>query len=318
MSPGPLPAAPTPVNDGVHLDNARLIALRRRAGVVLTRPRACPDAGQSGNYASPFRGRGMDFEETRVYQAGDDVRHIDWRVTARSGIPHTKLYREERERPVLFFVDVGRSMRFGTRRAFKSVAAAEAAAFLAWSAVALGDRVGGIVASDGVHRELSPRPRTRGAIAWIRALVDVHEAPLANTGGRAVAPLERFARIARPGSLSVILSDFLNLGDLDRWLARLAEHTDPVLVQVYDPVEARAPRPGMYCIGDDDRRIVLDTTDRSVVRDYEALFAARQRALVGLCRKFGARFVTLETGADVSVALRSGLACPLASTWRAA
>ena len=126
----------------------------------------------SGNYLSAFKGRGMEFDEARPYQPGDDIRSIDWRVTARTGKTHTKLYREERERPVLLWVDYRRSMFFGTQNYFKSVLAAKTAALLAWSAAQHGDRLGGLIFSENIHQELRPQRGKAGTLHFIKKLCE--------------------------------------------------------------------------------------------------------------------------------------------------
>ncbi len=146
---------------GVILGSEELIRLRSQASLPGLAPQRRVMTTQTGPYASPFKGRGIDFAEVRAYLPGDDIRNIDWRVTARTGQPHTKLFREERERPVLLLVDLGASMRFGTRVAFKSVLAARAAALLGWAAVGHGDRVGGVVFAGQEHQELRPLGRER-------------------------------------------------------------------------------------------------------------------------------------------------------------
>ncbi|MBY0274525.1 DUF58 domain-containing protein, partial [Candidatus Binatia bacterium] len=134
---------------GIVASVAELVALRSDAARLDASPRGRVRTLHAGAYASAFRGRGMEFDETRAYQPGDDVRAIDWRVTARTGRVHTKLFHEERERPVLLLVDQRMHMRFGTRDAFKSVVAARAAATVAWAARDQGDRVGGLIVTDG-------------------------------------------------------------------------------------------------------------------------------------------------------------------------
>ena len=142
---------------GVVATLPELVALRPHAkSLDLGAPRRS-GALLAGPYLSPCRGNGMDFDEVRAYQPGDDVRNIDWRVTARTGRPHSKVFHEERERPVWFLLDAGPTMHFGTRRAFKSVAAVRAAALLAWAAREAGDRVGGMVRSPEACVELPPR-----------------------------------------------------------------------------------------------------------------------------------------------------------------
>ena len=140
----------------IHVSTQHLIQLRH-AAQSLPLKTAKVRALQTGQYYSPFRGRGMEFDEVRLYQPGDDVRTLDWRVTARTGKAHTKLFREERERAVYVWVDFRNPMFFATRGVFKSVMAAKIAALLSWSAHHQRDRVGGLLFSDDQHYELRPR-----------------------------------------------------------------------------------------------------------------------------------------------------------------
>jgi len=119
-------------------------------------------AKQGGAYMSAFKGRGMEFDESRIYQAGDDIRNMDWRVTARTNTPHTKVFREERERPVLLWLDLSASMMFATRKKFKSVIACEIASLIAWSAAKNNDRIGGLIFSENEHVEMKPQNRGAG------------------------------------------------------------------------------------------------------------------------------------------------------------
>ena len=147
------PAAP----DGIHPQSDELIRLRLLARDLLSRPRQPARSVVAGGHHSRFRGRGMDYLESRGYQAGDDIRNMDWRVTARSGRAHVKVYQEERERPVLLWLDLGNSMMFATRQCYKAVIAAQCATTIAWSAAGNNDRVGGLVFGDNEHYEIKPR-----------------------------------------------------------------------------------------------------------------------------------------------------------------
>ncbi len=161
---------------------------------------------QSGNYLSRFKGRGMEFDETRLYQPGDDIRSIDWRVTARTGKTHTKVFREERERPIFISVDNRPAMHFATRGVFKSVLAAKLAALLAWTAENHDDRIGGQVFSDNSCYELKPQNGKHGVLKLFNALVKTH-----GLTGYAVTfehALARLTQHARPGSMVYIISDF--------------------------------------------------------------------------------------------------------------
>ena len=139
-----------------------LIALRA-AGESLNLAAMRVRALGEGGHLSPFKGRGVEYDESRLYQPGDDLRTMDWRVTARTGKPHTKIFRDERDRPVLVWLDLRRPMHFATRGAFKAVRAAQTAALISWSAVANGDRLGGLVFSEREHVEIRPGLGRRAA-----------------------------------------------------------------------------------------------------------------------------------------------------------
>ena len=181
---------------GAYSDLADLIALRFPARQLkLTRRNRALNA-LAGPNKSNFRGRGIDFEEVRNYQAGDDIRTIDWRVTARTGAAHTKLFREERERPVLVVVDQRNGMFFGSRHCFKSVLAAQLASLVAWSALDSGDRVGGLVFNGREHRDIRPRRSRRTALALLSQVVDYN---CALPHARAAARCSTTQRVWRSG-----------------------------------------------------------------------------------------------------------------------
>ena len=155
----------------IELDD--LLAWRQHAAAVDLSSRRRVLTDLAGTHLSGFRGRGMEFEEHRVYQPGDEVRSMDWRVTARTGEPHIRLYREERERPVILVADLRATMQFGTRGCFKSVLAARALALCAWSAMANGDRVGGLVLDGQREQQLRSAGGRRGVLQLMHALCDV-------------------------------------------------------------------------------------------------------------------------------------------------
>lgn len=299
---------------GVRVDLPSLIALRR-AGEHLTLRPGRPRARQSGGLVSLFRGRGMEYEESRPYEPGDDLRSFDWRVTARTGKPYTKLFREERERPVLVCVDYRHGMHFATRGAFKSVIAARAAAAIAWSALDHGDRLGGLVFGAREHRELRPR-RGGGSVmrllgelvhhpAWEGAPEDASEDALALRSA-----LMRLRRVARPGSLIFVLSDFHGLGAAaggEEALARIAAHSDVVLVFIHDALERELPPPALYRIRDAHGAALLDTRIRGRADAHRARFQARCASLESLCARNRMRLVRIATDADWLAVLARGL-----------
>lgn len=255
----------------VHRDD--LLALRTRVQGLQLGGRQPASSTLAGSHGSLFRGRGMDYLESRHYQPGDDIRCLDWRITARTGLPYTKVFHEERERPVVTLVDLGPSMCFASRGAFKSVQAARLAALLGWAAVARGDRIGALLFNGG-HRELPPMGGRRGALRLVQALAETGASP--HTGpaipGSLSQALGRLRRVARPGSLIYLISDFHGRDALTgSSLALLCRHNDLVLVQVVDPLEQAPPPPGRYPVTDGARRGLLDThrpRERDAYSDY--------------------------------------------------
>ena len=294
---------------GATFSTADLVGLRPRAAGLSLDVCRSSRGGRSGARLSRFRGRGMEYSESRIYLPGDDIRSIDWRVTARTGRTHTKLFHEERDRPILFVVDLGGHMRFGTRQAFKSVVVAEAASLLAWAAAQGGDRVGGIVLRGAHAAESRIRGGQRGALALIRALAGVeNETEAFVTGGDIEDALARAHRVVRPGSLVVAISDFSGLRDsTDRHLARLREHNDLLCVWVYDRLEAVPPPPARYPIGDGRRTATLDTRSGEVVRAVARRFEGIETRITSACERTGAMLVRIRCGDDVRGVLRDAL-----------
>jgi uncharacterized protein (DUF58 family) len=264
-------------------------------------------ADRSGNYLSSFRGRGMEFDESRPYAPGDDVRSLDWRVTARTGKVHTKLFREERERPVFLSVDVRNAMFFATRGVFKSVLAARLAALVAWSAAQRGDRVGGQLLGERASLEFKPA-HGRGAV--LRLLQKLTEAAPVPPGGATAGmddALSRLSRHARPGSLVFVISDFRGLGEGgETSLIRLRRHCDVALALISDPLEESLPQRGCYRFGDGLREWLLEASP-GAAHIHAARFAQRHDRVSALAKAHGMRFLACRTGDDALAVLRRSL-----------
>ena len=261
------------------------------------------NASQSGGYLSRFKGRGMEFDETRLYQPGDDIRSIDWRVTARSGKTHTKLYREERERPVFISVDYRTTMQFATRGVYKSVQAAKLAALLAWTAQQHGDRIGGQIFSADGCQELKPQNGKHSVLRFFNALVKQNRSVQSDLSLQQV--IARLTQHARPGSLVYIISDFRGMDhQTENHLAKLARHCDVVLILVYDPLESHLPEKGQYRFTDNQRDIVIDTNDHQRVLNYQQKFHQHRLHLENLAKKLGLKFISCSTTADPVQRLR--------------
>jgi uncharacterized protein (DUF58 family) len=253
----------------------------------------------TGPHQTKFRGRGIEFEEVRAYHPGDDVRSIDWRVTARSGKPHTKLFREERERPVMLLVDQSLSMFFGSKNCFKSVTAAHTAALLAWASLQNNDRVGGLVYNGNEHGEVKPKRSARNVLQLLHRINDFNQRlnrQLSQAAGGIDQALEELRRITRPGSNIFIISDFQGLGeDGIKQLHLLSKHNDISAVRVYDPLEQDLPANGYYSITNGDQRVALYTGDRKLRRRYQEIFRQKGDALVNLLGPLGIPLIPLST-----------------------
>lgn len=259
--------------DGVHLTEAELLACRNLARALPDR-KARARAAMSGHRSSLIKGRGMEFAEVRHYQQGDDIRTIDWRVTARTGKAHTKLFVEERERPVLLLVDLKHSLYFGSTLLLQAVQAAHIAATLGWNAIQQGDRLGALIMADNLQRELKPRPRDSGILALISALTNVHNAQLTQEQQRsdqqAVQTPEQLmahscrqlARIAKPGSLVWIITDGLGFNDdCLQALTAIKRHSEIAAFVVSDPLrtgELALPKRFALPVKDNGETLLLD------------------------------------------------------------
>ena len=301
----------------VHVSSDELVRCRLQAGELRLDGRQVARSAITGAHASRFRGRGMDYLESRTYQPGDDIRSMDWRVTARTGRAHVKLYQEERERPVVVMIDLGPGMFFATRGAFKSVIAARAAALIGWAAIRNGDRIGALLFNGG-HHEIRPQGGQRGVLRLIRQLVTATDPAKAMTtesrsdgSSHLNEALLRLRRVARPGSLVFILSDFYAINeDTRRHLQALRQHNDIVACQIVDALELQPPAAGRYAISDGEQSGLLDTRSAASRASYQEYFANHHREVRELMRQSAVHLQRITTTDDVAQALRHGLAHP--------
>jgi uncharacterized protein (DUF58 family) len=273
--------------------------LRLQAG----RPTHTP---HSGSHRSSQRGRGLEFQEVRPYVVGDDPRTIDWRVTARRGKPHTKLFREERERPVWLLVDLNSSMFFGTRRQLKSMVVVRAAALLAWSAALAGDRIGAVVAGTAGYKISPPRAREAGVLAVLAALLEMQPRAPGAPSDTLSPGLNALVPLIHPGSLVLVLSDYASLeaaGEA-QW-ATLAMHNEFRLFWVTDPLERQGLPDGRFRVGLPGRSLSIDGA--SVRSDWIDKWRRRQARIETLAARLHAPITQLDTSEPVESVLRSQL-----------
>ena len=297
----------TEVESGIIADTESLIRLGMGARKIALDLSAGARSILAGAHLSRFRGRGMDFSESREYQPGDDVRHIDWRVTARTGKSHTKLFTEERERPVFLLLDFSSSMYFGTRGSFKSVTAARAASYIAWSVVANGDRVGGLIATPKCIVDTKPASGRRGVLRLLNAISEatfVSKDRNNDQHNLLHDALMHAVRVVHPGSLVLLFSDFYHLeDDTQKYISRLARHNDLVACQILDPLECAPPDPGHYLISDGLSKSPLDASAPQSRDRYLDIIASRDDSLKGLLSQFSIPLIQLLNGQNVSETL---------------
>ncbi len=296
----------------IHVSRRSLVLLKQDAARLSLRAVQVRSA-DSGGHLSRFKGRGMEFDEARLYQPGDDVRTIDWRVTARRGKPHTKLFREERDRAVFCWVDFRAPMYFATRGAFKSVLAAKLAAALGWSARAHGDRLGGLAFSESGHKELRPGTGDHSVMKLIGMLADLSAQPPEETTPElrrnAIRnALARLRRVARPGSLIFLVSDFRGLdGQCEHHFQSLAPHNDLVLIHLHDRLEAELPKHGRYRLRGNQRTLLLDADDPRRRLAHHEKFQRHHDSLEDMCRRYRMHLLSCDTREDPLEVLQRGL-----------
>lgn len=288
--PASRPADPLP---GIVPTLAELVALRRVA--QSRQPAQRGRHGASGQAPSPQRGRGMEYAESREYARGDDARHVDWRLTARSGRMHTKLFQAERERLTLVVADTAPALYFGTRVRFKSVQAARAGAVAAWAAVGEGDRVAALRGSS-TQPAVRPAGGTRGALRVLDALARWYARPPDDDAGLADA-LARARRLLKPGSRLVVLAEAGSLDGVgDATWAALSLHHDATVVLVDDPLE-RAPPPQRLPMLAGGQRLDPDLGDPAQRRRWDEAFSNAAGQAVARLRARGIRVGLLSTDA---------------------
>lgn len=299
---------------GTHTQLADLIRLRHAASALNALTPKTSRNPMAGMLSSRFRGRGIDFAEVRLYQPGDDIRTIDWRVTARTGKAHTKLFQEEREKPVLLLVDQSAGMFFGSRRAFKSVQAAETAAILAWSVLDRGDRLGGVVFSGDSHREIKPRRSRNAVLGLLREINNFNNqlsresisARPSSADGRELDEnkpinhaLNEIRRVAKHGSTLYIISDFQQFNEeTEIHLTELSKHNDIFGICIYDQLEKQLPSPDIYDLTDGVHRHRIDTGNKAYRQRYQSKFTQHYEGVRGVFDKLRSPFIMLETAMD--------------------
>jgi uncharacterized protein (DUF58 family) len=326
-------------SNGIDLSLQELLQYQSKSALINLAGRKNIQGKQAGNYLSRSKGRGMEFDEVRHYQTGDDVRAIDWRVTARTGKTHTKLFREEIERPVLVATDLSQNMHFGSQLLFKSVQGAHLAALVAWHAKNRGDRLGGLVFRDEQHIELKPRSRKAGVLHYLHALTtlnnqkestsprrqksdssstDEDRLGLQNEGNNTHHNFEqhcaRLRHIAKPGSLVYLITDgnaLINNQHCQhalRHLSKISQHCELVVCLISDPLEQKLPESSIklaVTLTDGLNRQQLTLGDESTAQHYKQQAIELNKKMESQLQSAGARVIHFSAGQSLEHQLKT-------------
>jgi len=304
--------SPTTNFPGVHVTLEDLMLLQHRTrGAFSFLPRQPVHSLLAGRHASRIRGRGLDFEELRGYLPGDDVRTIDWKVTARTGKTHVRVFTEERDRPALLVVDQRLAMFYGTRKNMKSVTAAELAAAGAWRVSDVGDRVGAVVFDDTEVREVRPHRSKRTVLQILHLLVEKNNALRADS---AVRPdpsmlnraLQGVARAVKHDYLVAIISDFDGADEeTTRMVTQLAQHNDVLAIPVHDPSSTEIPSGARLVVGDGELQVELELGKASTRRRLAEMADRRLASVMAWQDNLGIPVMPVSAGEDSLDQLRT-------------
>lgn len=311
--PGPASPKSRRSQPGVYAELADLVALRVRAQGFSFLPRQPINSVLAGRHASRLRGRGLNFDEIRRYQPGDDIRQIDWKATVRTRKTQSRVYTEERERTVLLLVDQRITMFFGSVKNMKSVTAAEAAALAAWRVLRQKDRVGALVFNDSTVAEIRPQRSQSTAMQILHAVIEQNHALSHETGIRSNPEmfnetLHRCERLAKHDCLVCIISDGAGNNEKSRGvLTRIARHNDVLFAFVHDPLETELPDAGPLVFGDGARQLEVDTGSRKLRDNFQRAFSEQRAAGRKFLLQREAPVLPLSTERGVADQLRDQL-----------
>ena len=325
-------------SNGISLSMKELLQYQSKTRLIDLANKKKTQGKQSGNYLARTKGKGMEFDEVRHYQTGDDVRAIDWRVTARTGKTHTKLFREEVERPVLVATDLSANMQFGSQLLYKTVQAAHLAALVAWHAKSRGDRLGGLVFNNENHIELKPKSRKAGVLKYLHALTSLNNKRSSKNLSPSSSDVKddneskvfsqttfnqntfeqqcaRLRHLAKPGSLIYLITDCYALQDSQacphilRHLNQISQHCELVVCLISDPLEQALPHSHLklsVTLTDGVNRQQLTLGDPNTAKEYHEQAIAQDNKLQDLLSSIGARVIKFSAGEPLEQQLTFG------------
>ena len=282
-------------HDGVSISLAQLLKLRFYANQLGFSSQLSVSSLRTGEQTSRLLGRGLDFAQARPYQAGDDLRHMDWRIMARTGKPYTKEYEAARERPTYFYVDLSESMFFATRTAYKSVTAQILTALMAFSVLQQGDSVGALCAYENKLQHFPLASRSNALLPLFKFL-SATQAERATPQSLLPSALQQLRRVAGAGSLLVLISDFSELdAHSEQQIKRLFKFHQVIAIHVYDPIEKALPQGTVFPVTDGQAMQALDTTQTAFVQAYQQQYAAKRQRLLQLFSSANALYIECAT-----------------------
>ena len=301
------------VDGRVYVSLAQLMALQFKSRALSFIARQPPNSILAGSHASRLRGRGLNFDELRRYQPGDDLRHLDWRASLRTGKPVVRTFTEERDRPALIVVDQRMSMFFGSSRSFKSAIAAELGALAAWMVFKAGDRVGGLVFNDQRIDSIAPLRSRKRVEALCNKIVQHNHLlnsalPDGEDGGQLDRVLQRCLGVAGHDHLICLISDFADAGPRTLQLLRqLAVHNDVIALQVYDPLALNLPSNGRLLVTQGQLQVELAVQHRQVRQPLTDFLSGRFKDIADLLRRSQVPLMMFSTALDAQTQLRTEL-----------
>jgi uncharacterized protein (DUF58 family) len=300
------------LSKGALISTDNLVAIRHLAKLLPIHKQRKVLNEMAGVHTSNLRGRGVDFSEVRSYQPGDDIRAMDWRVTARTQKPHIKVFREERERPIMIVCDLRSSMFFGTQHAFKSVLAADIASLFSWSALNNGDRIGALLFDDNNETDIRPKPGRKQVMHVLHELSQFKQpqdhSEIESTTSRLGDMCRHTRRVTRPGSTIYFISDWQDFDqDCERQLHQINKHNDVVAINIFDAFEENILPLGSFPLTDGKQRLQLECYSKSQGLEHQQAFEQRQQELKQRTLKLGIPLINLQAQHDIITQLRKGL-----------
>ena len=297
-------------SNGVYVQLQELVRLQHKASGFSFLPKQPIHSILSGRHASKLRGRGLNFEELRNYLPGDDTRHIDWKVTARTRTPYVRVYTEEKDRTVWLLVDQRVSMFFGSQQRMKSVVAAEVAAISAWRVLSVGDRVGALVFNDSDISVVPPHRSRERVMQILKQVVEKNQALSVNPDvkpddGKLNEALKQVSILARHDCLVCLITDANGLNtETRKHITRLSEHNDVLTAFIYDPLEKDMPAAGRLRFADGEGQLEADTSNRTLRTAFQNEFEQKLEWIQSASRRFSIPVLPLQTTTPVSEQMR--------------